>query len=151
RHCHYRDTFWKSDQEFLEEEASSSLHTQEDFSKLDWEERAAVCFLILCNAYANHLKELSHKYSTNNLILGGDFNMVYDKWLDRSHSKFQSHHISSFLHNFCLELSLIDPWRLANPLVQSFSWFKALKWESVAVLAPLLEGSPFASIQASSR
>lgn len=96
-------------------------------------------FLILCNAYgynnvaqnklllteiANHLKELSHKYSTNNLILGGDFNMVYDKWLDRSHSKFQSHHISSFLHNFCLELSLIDPWRLANPLVQSFSWFK---------------------------
>lgn len=96
-------------------------------------------FLILCNVYGynnvvqnklllteitSHLKELSHKYSTNNIIMGGDFNIVYDEWLDRSPSKFQSHHINSFLHNFCLDLKLTDPWRLANPLDQSFSWFK---------------------------
>uniref|UniRef100_A0A3B4G6U7 Endonuclease/exonuclease/phosphatase domain-containing protein n=1 Tax=Pundamilia nyererei TaxID=303518 RepID=A0A3B4G6U7_9CICH len=79
-------------------------------------------FLFLCNVYGYN--KLSHKYSTNNFIVGGDFNIVCDEWLDRSLSKIQSHHINSFLHIFCLEFNLIDPWRLANQLHQPFSWFK---------------------------
>lgn len=50
--------------------------------------------------------------------------MLYNDWLDRSPSKFQGHHINAILHNFFLDLNLTDPWRSANPLTQSFSWFK---------------------------
>lgn len=96
-------------------------------------------FLILCNVYGynnaaqnkgllskltSHLNELAQKYSTNNFILGGDVNMVYNEWLDRSPSKFQSHHINVVLLNFCLDLNLVDPWREANQHGQSFSWHK---------------------------
>uniref|UniRef100_A0AAX7TET7 Endonuclease/exonuclease/phosphatase domain-containing protein n=1 Tax=Astatotilapia calliptera TaxID=8154 RepID=A0AAX7TET7_ASTCA len=79
-------------------------------------------FLFLCNVYGYN--KLSHKYSTNNFIVGGDFNIVCDEWLDRSLSKIQSHHINSFLHIFCLDFNLIDPWRLVNQLHQPFLWFK---------------------------
>lgn len=44
---------------------------------------------------------LKLKYSTDNIILGGDFNMVQDDWLDRFPSKFNSHHYNPILCNFC--------------------------------------------------
>lgn len=36
--------------------------------------------------------ELKLRYPTNNIVLGGDFNMVYNEWLDRSPTKFYNHH-----------------------------------------------------------
>lgn len=79
---------------------------------------------IMLEEISDHIKKMCHKYSTKNLILGGDFNMVLDEWLDRSPSKFHSHRINPVLEQFCLNLNVTDPWRAANPLKQYFSWFK---------------------------
>lgn len=32
------------------------------------------------------------KYATDFIVLGGDFNMVYDEWLDRSPTKYNVNH-----------------------------------------------------------
>uniref|UniRef100_A0A3B3IJR3 Reverse transcriptase domain-containing protein n=1 Tax=Oryzias latipes TaxID=8090 RepID=A0A3B3IJR3_ORYLA len=96
-------------------------------------------FLILCNVYgynipshnklllteiAKHVKLLNHKYCTNTVVIGGDYNMVLDEWLDRVPSKFNTHHINPTLRDFCLDVNVSDPWRIKNPLRQTFSWFK---------------------------
>ncbi len=67
---------------------------------------------------------LKLKYSTDNIILGGDFNMVQDDWLDRFPSKFNSHHYNPILCNFCSSFGLFDPWRDLYPNVCQYSWLK---------------------------
>ncbi len=37
------------------------------------------------------IKVLCQRYPTDNLIFGGDYNMVMDEWLDRSPPKYQRH------------------------------------------------------------
>lgn len=96
-------------------------------------------FLILGNIYGynninqnkkllseidNIIKEFKIRYPTSNVILGGDFNMVYNEWLDRSPTKFYNHQYNAHLSNFCNSLNLIDPWRTIHPDLKQFSWLK---------------------------
>lgn len=57
-------------------------------------------------------------------MLGGDFNMVRNKWLDCSPTKFDDHHYNLHLINFSNSLNLIDPWRTRHPDLKQFSWIK---------------------------
>ena len=73
-------------------------------------------FLILANIYGhnnlnqnkqliieltNILEELSQRYINCDIIMGGDYNMVMDEWLDRQPSRFQNHNYNSALFEMC--------------------------------------------------
>lgn len=70
------------------------------------------------------VKNFKLRYPTTNIILGGDFNMVFNEWLDRSPTKFHNHHYNPHLVSFCSIHNLSDPWRFINPNLKNFSWFK---------------------------
>lgn len=96
-------------------------------------------FIILGNIYGHNnltqnkellsdindiIKELKLTYPTDNVLLGGDFNMVCNEWLDRCPTKFVNHHYNPHLYNFCNLHNLIDPWRILHQDQKDFSWFK---------------------------
>lgn len=68
---------------------------------------------------------LKKSFSTDNVILGGDFNMCYDDWLDRHPSKFSSHYYNPVLVDLCDYENLLDPWRYSNLTTKQYSWFKS--------------------------
>ncbi|XDV17573.1 hypothetical protein PO909_023408 [Leuciscus waleckii] len=63
-------------------------------------------------------------YPTANIIMGGDFNMVYDEWLDRYPPKCQYSSYNPTLSDFCRKHNVLDPWRIKHPDVEQYSWFK---------------------------
>uniref|UniRef100_A0A1A8EWE2 Reverse transcriptase domain-containing protein n=1 Tax=Nothobranchius korthausae TaxID=1143690 RepID=A0A1A8EWE2_9TELE len=79
---------------------------------------------LLLTELSNNITNLKLTYPSANIIVGGDFNMVYDEHLDRFPSKCQHSSHNSTLSNFCGNHNLVDPWRLANPDFKQYSWFK---------------------------
>lgn len=73
---------------------------------------------------SNLLFELKRLYPTDNVIMGGDFNMVMDETLDRCPPKFSDSHPNLHFLNFCLDNNVMDVWRAGNPNLRQFSWFK---------------------------
>lgn len=71
----------------------------------------------------SHIEPLKTIHSTENIILGGDLNLVNDDFYDKFPSKFLSSHPNTIFNNFCNELSLTDAWRHLNPAVTQYSWF----------------------------
>lgn len=70
------------------------------------------------------LFELKLVYPTDNIIIGGDFNMVMDGTIDHFPPKFNTSHPNLNL-NFYLNNNEVDTWRAVNPNLKQFSWFKA--------------------------
>lgn len=68
----------------------------------------------------DHLKSF---YSTNNIIIGGDLNLVHDEFFDKWPSKHNSSYLNKIFYNFCSEQNLVDVWRHLNPNCNQFSWF----------------------------
>lgn len=68
--------------------------------------------------------QFKRKYVSENVILGGDWNMVKDDWIDRLPSKYNSTHLNSMLSDWCESLNLTDIWRQRNPCKRQYSWFK---------------------------
>lgn len=61
--------------------------------------------------------------STTNLILGGDFNLVLDTYLDRSSTqRIPLPKASIFLNTFISNSGLIDIWRILNPSGREYSF-----------------------------
>lgn len=96
-------------------------------------------FLILGNIYGyNNLNQnknmfseitktvmdLRQRYPTENLIFGGDYNMVINEEFDRYPSKYQSHHSNPVLLEFCSVFNLKDTWQIDNPDTRINMWFK---------------------------
>uniref|UniRef100_A0A1A8L6V8 Reverse transcriptase domain-containing protein n=1 Tax=Nothobranchius pienaari TaxID=704102 RepID=A0A1A8L6V8_9TELE len=79
---------------------------------------------LLLTELSNNITNLKLTYPSASIIVGGDFNMVYDEHLDRYPSRCQHSSHNSTLSNFCGNHSLVDPWRLANPNFKQYSWFK---------------------------
>ncbi len=78
----------------------------------------------LLSEMSDSLIELKLVYPTDNIIIGGDFNMVMDEAIDRFPPKFDSSHPNLNLLNFCLKHNIVDAWRARNPNLKQFSWFK---------------------------
>lgn len=79
----------------------------------------------LLSDISDTLFEFKRVYLTDNIIIGGDFNMVMDEALDRFPPKFNTSHPNPYLLNFCLNNNVVDAWRDGNPNLKQFSWFKA--------------------------
>lgn len=78
----------------------------------------------LLTEISDSLFELKLVYPTDNIIIGGDFNMVMDEALDRFPPKFNTSHPNVTLFNFCLNNNVVDAWRAVNPNLKQFSWFR---------------------------
>lgn len=63
-------------------------------------------------------------YPTAVIIMGGDFNMVSDEWIDRCPSRCNHSSYNPVLTDLCRTHNLLDPWRFKYPNVKQYSWFK---------------------------
>lgn len=70
------------------------------------------------------IKELNFKFPTDHIVVGGDFNVTPDEWMDRWPSKFSREHKNPIFENFANDTKLIDIWRLLNKDVKQFTWHK---------------------------
>uniref|UniRef100_A0A671W6Z6 exodeoxyribonuclease III n=1 Tax=Sparus aurata TaxID=8175 RepID=A0A671W6Z6_SPAAU len=76
----------------------------------------------------NFLRTISNSlldFPGHQLIVGGDFNQVCDKNLDKSVNAISTPDSPRGINTFISELNVIDPWRLRNPLVQNYTFFSA--------------------------
>lgn len=78
----------------------------------------------LLETITNVISDLKTSYPTDYILIGGDFNMSPDEYMDRQPSKFDISHANSIIQHFCLSIGLIDIWRNLNPTARHFSWFK---------------------------
>lgn len=70
------------------------------------------------------LFELKQQYHTSNILLGGDFNLVPNEWLDRSPPRHNVDQWNPIIFDFLNSNSLIDLWRERNLQSTQFSWIK---------------------------
>lgn len=70
------------------------------------------------------IKELYTKFPTDYIVVGGDFNVTPDEWLDRWPSKFSREHKNPIFEKFANDTKLIDVWRVLNEDVKQFTWHK---------------------------
>lgn len=70
------------------------------------------------------IRELNTKFPTDHLIVGGDFNVTPDEWMDRWPSKLSREHRNPIMESFTNNNKLIDIWRTLNKDVKQFTWHK---------------------------
>ncbi len=95
---------------------------------------------ILINVYGYNQKTLNRKffsslrrmierrkglYSTEKIVIGGDFNLAPDLWLDRLPPKGQSHNYDETMAEFTSQLNLVDYWKVKHPYTSQFTWFNS--------------------------
>ena len=61
-----------------------------------------------------------NKYPNAGLILGGDFNMVLNRDLDRFPSRADS--VCPIMNAFMMRFSVVDIWRETNPQQRLYTW-----------------------------
>lgn len=71
------------------------------------------------------LDNMKSTYSTDNVIIGGDLNLVHDEFYDKFPTRFSASHPNNTFINFCNDQSLTDVWRHLNPGIFEFSWFNS--------------------------
>lgn len=71
------------------------------------------------------LDNLKLTHSTDNIIIGGDLNLVHDEFLDRYPCKYSVSHPNTIFTNFCEKQNLVDTWRHLNPEILKYSWFSS--------------------------
>uniref|UniRef100_A0A3Q2ZQW8 exodeoxyribonuclease III n=1 Tax=Kryptolebias marmoratus TaxID=37003 RepID=A0A3Q2ZQW8_KRYMA len=69
------------------------------------------------------IKHWKLKYSTDQVILGGDFNVAPDGSIDRLPSRGQHHIYNDIFVNLISNTNLTDCWRIRNPISRQYSWF----------------------------
>lgn len=65
--------------------------------------------------------ELRTLYPTNNIILGGDFNIVPEEVIDRYPSKYATQQPNALISQLYAKLSLLDVWRHLNPYLKQYT------------------------------
>ncbi len=63
-------------------------------------------------------------YPTDNIVVGGDFNIAPDETHDRHPPKSITSQLNPLVSHFCSSLKLIDVWRYLNPNLRQFSWLR---------------------------
>ena len=87
----------------------------------------------LCNLYAPNqdspeffekiIKTLEN-YSSDHVIIGGDFNLTLNSTLDRYKSKHEHQNSQNLLTEYINENDMCDIWRIRNPDLKRYSWYK---------------------------
>ena len=77
-----------------------------------------------CEFFEKIAEELksSVALSDSSLVVGGDFNVIFDQDLDGSGGVKKTKKSVKILEDICLEQDLIDIWRIRNPKEKRFSW-----------------------------
>lgn len=70
------------------------------------------------------ITETKVKYPTDNIIVGGDWNMVPDEWKDRWPPRLNKQRLNVSIEFLKSENNLYDIWRDLYPDAECFSWFK---------------------------
>ena len=70
------------------------------------------------------ITELNANFPTDHIMVGGDFNLTPDEWMDRWPSKLFSEHRNPILEDFVNNNRLIDIWRMLHREVKQFTWHK---------------------------
>ena len=103
--------------------------------------------VIVCNVYApnkdeplffEHLicaMDSTFQKDHDDIILGGDFNLVINTEMDRNNSDYSNHHSLEILKEFNDHCNLVDVWRIQHEEEKLFTWHK---WSRVT--------SPFAHV-----
>jgi len=79
----------------------------------------------LISDVSNVIATLKLTYPTAIIVMGGDFKMVSDEWLDRCPSRCNHSCYNPALMDICRTHNLLDPcWRFKYPNVKQYSWFK---------------------------
>lgn len=96
-------------------------------------------FIILVNVYGYNddhknrnllhqvttvVRELNENFFTDYLLIGGDFNLTPDDWMDRWPTRFSQEHNNPIIINFMNDNNLMDIWRTLNKDRRQFTWFK---------------------------
>lgn len=80
---------------------------------------------VLVNELCKQINDLKISYSTDKIIVGGDFNLAPDLWLDRTPPRALCHKYDDLFITLKNNANLIDYWRVNNPGTSQFSWFNA--------------------------
>ncbi len=72
----------------------------------------------------NVILDLKVLYPTNYVLVGGDWNMTPDEWLDRIPPRLGKPQCNDTVKSFMTDNNLTDVWRSVNPDVKRYSWFK---------------------------
>ncbi|TRY83296.1 hypothetical protein DNTS_000580, partial [Danionella cerebrum] len=71
------------------------------------------------------LGEWKRVFETDKVVIGGDFNLVPDKWIDRYPPKGQSHNYEDIITKFIANGDLIDFLRSNNSDSRQYTWFNS--------------------------
>lgn len=58
-------------------------------------------------------------------MVGGDFDLVPDLWLDRNPPRSRCHKYDDLIVKLMNNANLSDYWRMKNPEIRQFTWFNA--------------------------
>lgn len=61
-------------------------------------------------------------FMTEKVIIGGDFNIAPDSWLDRKPHRGQHPEYDDILTNLCMSTHTVDYWRISNPTSVKYTW-----------------------------
>ena len=87
----------------------------------------------VCNLYApnednpNFFKrvfKMLDKHGQENVIVGGDFNLVLNTEMDRLNSQYNNKQAAEYINNVISEGHLCDIWRDRNPDSKRYTWFR---------------------------
>lgn len=96
-----------------------------------------ICYILLCiygynNKVANRemLEKLGNLvnewkviYKSDNVIIGGDFNIAPDSWLDRKPQRSSHSVYNDIILNLCTLTNVVDYWRVSNPNSIHHTWY----------------------------
>ncbi len=69
-------------------------------------------------------KFLLHEITWDNIVVGGDFNVVQNSLLDKIGGVFSKKKSQAVLSSLQKELNIIDIWRIQNPNKKAYTWYQ---------------------------
>lgn len=79
---------------------------------------------LLLETLTDTISEYKNSFAISFTLVGGDFNMVIDEWLDRCPSTYDTFHHNNLMKKFINANSLVDVWRENNADSRKFTWIK---------------------------
>lgn len=95
------------------------------------------CKSILINVYGYNNRSLNRNllskisqligewkllHGTDNILMGGDFNIAPNSWLDRKPPKGLQPEYNDIINTFSVSNNLVDYWRMTNPDTVKYTW-----------------------------